>query len=142
MVASLEFDPVARNDLPRGNRRGRAVADHSRQRCRHALQRGQGLLCPFLLQEADDGVDEHDRHDRRRVGPVSHGAGDHSGHHEDPDDEFLELAEEGPPPRPWRRLVEYVWAVVGKPSSSLSRRESSHIGPETGDDAVEVDGVP
>ena len=109
-VARLQFHAVARHEVAGSDRSQDAAANHPRRRGGHPLQGTQRPLRPVLLQKPDDRVDQHDRHDRGRIGPVAHGRGDPGGHQQDPDHQLAKLPQEGPPPGRQGRLVEGVGA--------------------------------
>jgi hypothetical protein len=143
VVARLEFDQVARHEVAGRDRPPRALADHAGQGRGHRPQGRQRPLGPILLQEADHGVDEHDRHDRRGVGPVAHRPGDHGGRHQDPDHQLTELGEKRPPPGHRSRLGQGVGAVGRQPPRRLlGRQPTDEVGTQFAGDVAERQGVP
>lgn len=88
-------------------------------------------LRPLLLEEPKEGVEQHDRQDGQRVGPLARQAGEQRGNEQDPDDQFLELAEELLPEGGWRGLRQLVVAVARPTLRDLSIRQSAlRIGAE------------
>ena len=81
-------------------------------------------------------VEEHDGQDGQRVDHVAHQAGDDGGGDQDRDDRLEELAEESPPHRGGRRLLELVRPEPGptrldlrctKPSLGIDGETSDNL---------------
>jgi hypothetical protein len=70
LVACLQQHDVAGHQLLGGHSAPLPVAQHQRPGREHVADGVQGLLGLALLDEADDGVDEHHAEDHTRVHPV------------------------------------------------------------------------
>ena len=114
VVARLEFDPVARHQLIGRQRPGRAAAGHPGLGGRQLLQRRQRPPRPLFLQEADQTVDQHDRHDRRGVGPLANHSRDHRGRQQNQNHQLLKLPQQLSPPGGRRRLPQLVGPQLGQ----------------------------
>ena len=115
MITGFDLDPVPDDQTTGGDRRGLPVTDHAGHWGRHRSEGGEGTLGAVFLEEADDGVDQDDRHDRGRVGPVADRSGDDRRHDQDPDQQLAELRQERPPPRHRGGLHQSVGAVLRQP---------------------------
>ena len=143
VVTRLDLDAISGHEFAGRNRTWCSIADDAGQRRRHPAEGRQCPLGAVLLQEADDGVDQHDRHDRGCVGPVAHGPRDDRRRDQDPDHQLPELGQEGPPPRHRLRLLERVGAIGHQPPDGVfGGQPSQRVGRQSLDDVVERERVP
>jgi hypothetical protein len=126
--ARFQEDEIPRHQLGRGEHPGLPVPDHGGAGGGHRGERLHGALGAVLLDEADRRVQDHDRHDRDRVGGVADRGRDDGRAQEDEDHEVGELVEEHPEAGPSLRLGQPVRAMLGQPPRRLRRREPGHLG--------------
>jgi len=143
LTARIQLDAIADDDLPRGDDAGQAVAHDTRLRCGEPPERGERLLGPLFLEEADRAVDHDDGQNRRSVGPLAKEPGDHGSDHENHDHELLELPCEPPPPRVSRLRLDLIRARSDEPSRRLRLGQTAvGIGPQACGRRRHIEGVP
>ncbi len=114
-VANRQHHEVSRDDLRRGDRDRRAVADDGSHGARQAAQGIHRPLGAVLLHEPDQGVEHDDGQDDDRVLEVADRGDDDGGNHEDEDHRARDLPREHRPGRRRPALDELVAAVPGQP---------------------------
>ena len=143
MVTCFDLDAVPNHEVLGGNRRGNTVTDHAGQRGRHRPEGREGPLGAVFLEKADDSVDQDDRHDRCRIGPVADGPRDDRRRDQDPNQQFAELGQEGPPPGHRSRFFQLVGAVLHQPPCRLPGCEPPlGVGRQSADNLIDREGVP
>ncbi len=141
-VARLQQDDVARHDGLGRNGGAAAVAEHRGTWVDHAADRGQGVLGPALLDEADDGVDQDHRQDDRRVDDVTQKGGDQRRTQEDVDQQVVDLAgqpgEHGAP----RRCRQPVGAMAAQARLRFDRVQTLRARGQLGHGLGGIERVP
>jgi hypothetical protein len=124
-VARGEQDDVAGHELDSGELLLPPVANVGRGRCGHRAQRLHGLLGAVLLREAEDAVEQQDRHDRDGVDDLALECGDDDRDAQHPDHEVIELADEHLPCRRALRRLELVGPVLREALRRVRLRQAS-----------------
>ena len=88
------------------------------------LERREGPPRFFLLDETENGIEEHDGNDRRGVGPLAEQPRHNRRDNQEPDDDVAELPQKLPPHRLGRGCFEFVGSVLFAPPGDLGRFES------------------
>ena len=126
-----------------------SLAEHMSLRSGEALEGLQGPLRAVLLDEAEDRVHDHDRHDQDRVIEVREfplqGAEDGRNDCRDDEDDHEDIDELGEQDPPWAdpsRPHELVRTESGQPTGGVARVEARGRGVESPEDIVGRQGVP
>ena len=109
-----------------------------RQHLADALERLLGLA---LLDEADDGVDDHHAEDDAGVDPVAEGRRDRGGAEQHVDEHVVEVLEEALEQSFPGRLRQAVGADFGEAACGLVRAQALGAGTEMGEHLVGSEGV-
>ena len=140
---------VAGDELAGRDGHDPALAEYVGLRRGEALEGLQGPLGPVLLDEAEDRVHDHDRHDQDRVIEVREfplqGAEDGRNDRRDDEDDHEdvdELGEQDPPRADARRPHEFVGTDSSQPTGGVARVEAQGRGVESPEDIVGRQGVP
>ncbi len=113
LVASFEKHDVARHEIPHCDLRALPVAKNEGTGSDHAANGVERLLGLALLDEADDGVDDHDRGDHGRINDVSEQGGRNGSGEQEVDQDVVELRQEPQERRPAGGRRQLVRAMGG-----------------------------
>ncbi len=127
-VAGGQQHDVAGHQLARREHLLAAVAQHAHLQRGQPAQRGHRALGAAFLEAADQRVDQHHRQDDHRVAVVAQRHRQHRGDEQDVDQRALELAREGAPQRPRRRLGQGVGAMPRLAARRPRRRPARDAG--------------
>ena len=111
-VPGLQQHQVAGHQVARRDVQDLSFAQDARVRRAQAAKRRHGAFGAVLLDEPDDGVQDHDDHDGDGVLRLAHRAGDHRGRQEHQDHEVGELPGEHQPGRAALAFGELVRSVL------------------------------
>ena len=141
-LAGRERDEVALHDLVTGDRDLPTAPDDEGPGGRELpefLHRRLGLP---LLQEAQEGRQDHDDHDRRALDVFARRERDDRRRDQDPDQGIDELLEEEPPPGIALLLLELVRSVAFEAAARLLGSEAVRAGVDGAEDIVGSELVP
>jgi hypothetical protein len=125
LVARLELDDVAGNELADVDPRDRPVAKDARGRPGEVSERAHGARGALLLGEAEEGIEDHDREDRDRVDALAQNEREHRGPEQQGDHQALELRRESRERGTPRRFLETVRAMAGTCLRDPSRGQAA-----------------
>ena len=141
-VAGFQQDDVAGHQAGHIHHLPVTAAQHPRGRREHRLQGRQRLFGLALLDEADQGIDQHYRHDHRRVDMVAEQSGQHRRGDQEQDQRVVELLQESAQRRTPRRRRQAVGAMPGQAWSDIVIRQPFGPRVQLLQDLVGAGGVP
>ena len=141
-IAGFQQDDVAGHQAGHVHHLPLAATQHPRGRRQHGLQGGQRLFGLALLDETDQGIDQHHRHDHRRVDVVAEQSGQHRRGDQEQDQRVVELLQESAQRRTPRRRRQAVGAMPGQAWSDIVIRQPFGPRVQLLQDLVGAGGVP
>ena len=143
LVAGLDKDDIAGNDVVGCNPLPLPIANHGRFRRGQRHQGPHRFLRAHLLDEAEHGVQDDDRHDDDRlVGQCGLARvlqqpfddRDDGGHQQNDHQEILELLQQALPPRRFRRTLQPVRPILLEAPPRFGRGQAARrVGAKCGD---------
>ena len=140
-VARAQAHDVARHQVVGLDLGPLTVAPGMGMHREHLADAGERLLGLALLDEADDGVDDHHAEDDAGVDPVAEGGGDRRGAEQHVDEHVVEVLEEALQQPVPGRLGQAVGADLGEAARGLVRGQARRAAVQRRQDLVGRAGV-